>query len=256
MRDFTLDTYRRFISDLADSGYRFYTVEDICNDVPAGPYIVLRHDVDRKPKNALRMAELENELGVKTTYFFRILSKVFDVQVIKKISSMGHRIGYHFEDFSLAHGDSTKAFESFKKNIEKLRDIVTVETVAMHGDPLSRYDNRKLMDLIDFEEMNILCEPYSIVEQRRLLYLTDTGRKWNNSRSNLRDKTSEDVSLKISGTLRIPGMLKNEFPGRNVMISCHPERWDNRLAPWLWNAVWQAFKNNVKYLLIKINYGK
>lgn len=35
----------------------------------------MRHDVDRKPQNALRMAKLENDLGIKVTYYFRIITK-------------------------------------------------------------------------------------------------------------------------------------------------------------------------------------
>ena len=255
MRDFTLDTYRKFISALTERGYRFCTLEDVCSKNPAEPYIVLRHDVDRMPDNALRMAELENELGLKATYFFRIVSNVFDVQVIKKIASMGHRIGYHFEDLSSAHGDIGRAVDSFKKNLEKLREVVPVETVAMHGKPLSKYDNKKLIKAIDFDELNILCEPYSIVEEKGLLYLTDTGRKWNSS-SNLRDKVLGHVTFNVQGTLMVPELLKKKFPERNVMINCHPERWDNRPVPWLWNAVWQSFKNSVKYLLVKNDHGK
>jgi hypothetical protein len=33
-------------------------------------FCLVRHDVDRKPLNALKMAEIENKLGVKSTYYF------------------------------------------------------------------------------------------------------------------------------------------------------------------------------------------
>ncbi len=34
-------------------------------------FCIIRHDVDRKPKNALRMAELENNANICSTYYFR-----------------------------------------------------------------------------------------------------------------------------------------------------------------------------------------
>ncbi|MFQ6062769.1 MAG: hypothetical protein ACE5J9_06290 [Methanosarcinales archaeon] len=34
-------------------------------------FIILRHDVDRKVENALKMAQLENELGIASTYYTR-----------------------------------------------------------------------------------------------------------------------------------------------------------------------------------------
>ena len=32
----------------------------------------IRHDIDRKPERALKMAEIEHDFGVKSTYYFRM----------------------------------------------------------------------------------------------------------------------------------------------------------------------------------------
>ena len=34
--------------------------------------MIIRHDIDREPERALKMAEIENDLGVKSTYFFTL----------------------------------------------------------------------------------------------------------------------------------------------------------------------------------------
>jgi hypothetical protein len=64
---------------------------------------LLRHDVDRLPKNALKVAQLENRLGIQSVYFFRMVSHVFKPEIIKQIASLGHEIGYHYEDVDLAY---------------------------------------------------------------------------------------------------------------------------------------------------------
>ena len=48
--------------------------------------------------NSLRTARIESELGIKGTYYFRMIPESFDDRVIKQIYDLGHEIGYHYED--------------------------------------------------------------------------------------------------------------------------------------------------------------
>ncbi len=256
MRDFTLNIYKELLSTLLNSGFEFYVLEDLCGGEVEEPFVVLRHDVDRNPQNSLRMAEVENSMGIRATYYFRTVSKVFDPKVIKKISLLGHEVGYHYEDLSTLHGDVEEAIKSFKRNVEKLRELVPVNTVSMHGKPLSKYDNRELIPLLNFPELGILCEPYTIVEKLDLIYLTDTGRSWNNRLVNVRDLVSATLDIKIKSTRQLINAVENELSDKNMMINVHPERWEDAVLPWGWNLIWQRFKNSVKYTLIKVNYGR
>lgn len=45
---------------------------------PLEKVVILRHDVDRLPGNALKMARLEHEMGVQATYYFRAVSVSWD----------------------------------------------------------------------------------------------------------------------------------------------------------------------------------
>ncbi len=255
MRDFTLETYRLLLAKLQETNRRFYTLEDICKEKPQGSFVVLRHDVDRKPLNALRIAKLENEKKIRSTYYFRITKKVFDPELIREVSQLGHEVGYHFEDLSSLHGNIDDAVRSFKKNIDTFRQIVPVSTVSMHGKPLSRFDNMELIKKIDLAELGILCEPYSIVERLNLTYLTDVGRKWNNSSVNLRDRVSSFAHPGLKTTFDVIDALDDKLSGENLMLNIHPERWEDKALPRIRNAVWQKMKNAGKYLLIKIRHG-
>jgi hypothetical protein len=71
--------------------------------------IALRHDVDRSPNYALKTAQIEHDLGIRGSYYFRIVPESFDAGIIERIAELGHEIGYHYEDVDLAvRGQTTK----------------------------------------------------------------------------------------------------------------------------------------------------
>jgi len=65
---------------------------------PGEKVILLRHDVDRKPEKALMMVEIERELGISGTYYFRTTKEVFKAEIM-------HEIGYHYEVLDKAKGN-------------------------------------------------------------------------------------------------------------------------------------------------------
>ena len=60
----------------------------------------------------------------------------------------------------------------------------------MHGSPLSKYDNKLLWKYYNYRDFGIIGEPYFDVDFSKVLYLTDTGRRWNGNRVSIRDKIS------------------------------------------------------------------
>ena len=77
--DFSLIIYQQLLESLQKQNYQFLTVEEYFTHPvaisPNCPVAIMRHDVDRKPQNSLRMAKLEANLGVKVTYYFRSISQ-------------------------------------------------------------------------------------------------------------------------------------------------------------------------------------
>ena len=66
--------------------------------MPLKKAIVLRHDVDKLPGNSLRFARIQAEKGIIGSYYFRFVTESFNESIIREISSLGHEIGYHYED--------------------------------------------------------------------------------------------------------------------------------------------------------------
>ena len=103
LKDFTLHKYEQFLKSALNQGYQLTSYQDYLeNDYPKA--MVLRHDVDKKPQNSLRTAQLQHQLGVKGTYYFRAVPESFDDIIIKKIVDLGHEVGYHYEDLTICKG--------------------------------------------------------------------------------------------------------------------------------------------------------
>ena len=98
----------------------------------SGKVVCLRHEVDRLPVNALKMAELEY-LGVQSTYYFRYIKSTYKEDIIQQIAEYGHEIGYHYKTLAKARGDVTLAHSIFKEELEAFRQIAPIDTVCMHG---------------------------------------------------------------------------------------------------------------------------
>src|SRR6185295_18394049 len=101
MRDFTLRAYKEYLKAMINNNFNFLLFRNLIpNQNHYAKFCVIRHDVDRKPQNALRMAELEHEMKVNATYYFRHKPGVFVPEIISEIENMGHEIGYHYENLS------------------------------------------------------------------------------------------------------------------------------------------------------------
>ena len=62
--------YRKLLDALKEAGYSFQTFGEY-SLAPGKNIAIMRHDVDRRAQNALRLAEIESEMGIKGSYHFR-----------------------------------------------------------------------------------------------------------------------------------------------------------------------------------------
>ena len=106
----------------------------------------IRHDVDLRPEFSLRVAQVEAEMGVEATYYFRSMHVESHAEVIKAIVALGHRAGYHYESLTTCKGDMEAAYEDFCRNLERLRGLVPVSTACAHGSPRSPYNSQSMWE--------------------------------------------------------------------------------------------------------------
>ena len=279
MRDFTLKIFTRLVDSLKREGYSFLTYEESFGKT-GGRYVIFRHDIDRSPSNALRMAILERQMGVTGSYYFRKGIRRSCTEVIREIVRLGHEVGYHYENLSEAGGNMEAALDSFTEELAFLRQFYSVTTMCMHGSPLSKYDNRLLWVHNDYHDHQIIAEPYFDLDITDTLYISDTGRRWDGDGS-IRDRSGigsgkrklpgwdkwavgvpEKSMIRIakgSGALHelfsfrgtediMAALTAGRLPDR-LMINIHPQRWDDNSLSWVRELIFQNIKNVVKRII-------
>lgn len=256
MRDFSLDIYRELLETLQKQGYELIGYSEYFAKNCPEKYVILRHDVDAKPDNSLKTAQIEHALGAKATYYFRAGKESNNPEIIRAIVKLGHEVGYHYEDMSLCGGDIDRAFAHFNTWLEYFRQYYAVETICMHGAPTSKYDSKDLWKKYDYKTLGIIGEPYFDTDFSDVFYLTDTGRCWDGYKVSVRDKipqyqdewTSKGLVWHSTQEL-LQAIVSGKLP-RRVMITTHPQRWTNDAVQWWKELLLQNAKNIVKRILI------
>jgi hypothetical protein len=139
----------------------------------------------------------------------------------------------------------------------------------MHGSPLSNINNLELLKKYDYKEIGLIGEPYLDVDFNDVFYLTDTGRRWDGEAVSVRDKvkaqSSPVPSAGATGQAKLKGkrwprfhstwdiiraVEAGRFPDK-VMMTVHPQRWDDRPWPWVKELVGQNIKNIAKSFVLQ-----
>ena len=279
MTDFTLHKYRSLLESLLQQGYQFLTFEQYCvsstassasdlqaegrstasaifrpkADLPT-KYIILRHDVDLKAANSLATAQIEHQLGLQASYYFRVVPQSNQPDIIRAIAELGHEIGYHYEDMAIMQGDATKAYAHFQQQLTYFRQFYPVRTICMHGAPTSQWDGKALWQHYNYRQLGIIGEPYFDIDFSRMFYLTDTGRCWDGYKVSVRDKipvyqdqwNAQGLVYHTTNDI-IHAAEQGSLPPR-IMITTHPQRWTDRPLAWLKELLLQNAKNIIKRL--------
>lgn len=256
--DFTRNKYRQLLVSLQTSGYGFIRFADYSKGKREGRFVILRHDVDLRPDFSLATAKIEHELGIRSVYYFRAVPESWDENIIKEIASMGHEVGYHYESLTTCNGNIKAAYEDFKKHLNELRCLATVETICMHGSPRSPFDSKDIWKTYDYKALGIIGEPYLDTDFSQLLYLTDTGRRWDGYKVSVRDKIEgyqeewDAKGLSFHSTDDVIHALQEKRLPEQLMITTHPQRWNAEMVGWCSELLLQSLKNCVKRFLIMI----
>ncbi len=228
--DFSIPKFWELSSSLVRNYKPFTIYEYLSSENMPNKFALIRHDVDRLPKNSLETARIESELGIKATYYFRATKNVFVPKIIKEISDLGHEIGYHYEVLSEAGGDYSKAIRLFEQQLSEFRKICEINTICMHGRPLSKFDNRDIWRVHDFRKFGIIGEAY-LSAGKELNYFSDTGRGWR-SKNNIRDFIpGKTANLSVDTTSELIDLIESRKLD-NLYILSHPHRWSSSVFNW------------------------
>ena len=247
MRDFSLFTYRGLLQAIRTAGMPVLGISKWLEKRPSNG-VMLRHDIDRKPDNALKVAKLESGVGIGSTYYFRITKSSFVPHIIKDIFNLGHEIGYHYEDLSIAKGNYENALKLFREHLGQLRALVPIKTIAMHGRPFSPYDNRDLWKKYRYSDFGVSSEAFLDVDYSDMYYFTDTGRTWGQTRANIRDIVKSNLTASVNTTNQMVSFIRDNND-KKIALVMHPERWEDDIFCWTEQLIKDLLINTAKCVI-------
>ena len=99
MSKFTLTHYAKTIENYLEAGYSFTLADRTLSE----KQVILSHDIDMDPSLVSKMSQAEDSVGVKSTYYFRVRSRNYNIfsqeniTILRSLKDRGHGVGLHYE---------------------------------------------------------------------------------------------------------------------------------------------------------------
>ena len=172
--NFTYRDYSALIGLLRENGYAF---SSYVNYPGKGKCVILRHDIDYSLEQAVKLARIEKDLGVRSTYFVLLSSDFYNpassssYRYLHEILDLGHDIGLHFDE--TAYSYERFGMEYFiRKEARILSDLIDVN---INSFSLHRPNHFSLETEIRIPG---LINSYGEEFFHGFKYLSDSRRRW------------------------------------------------------------------------------
>ena len=195
--DFSESSYRGLLR-LAKANWKFIPYADFESE---GKAVLWRHDVDISIHRALRLAEIEHEEGVASTFFLMLHSAFYNLlesgiaRRVESILALGHTIGLHFDPSF--YGGRINSKEQLLGFLEKEKLILE----NCFGVPVAVFSwhNPTVGDWLSIDEDHCagMINAYGVSVRDRYTYISDSNGFWRYSC--LRDvlESGEDEKLHV-----------------------------------------------------------
>ncbi len=139
--------------------------------------IILRHDVDSSLELALKIAKIENDLSISSTFFILFHSELYNPfspsssKIISQILRLGHDIGVHYNE-SLISQIKKKPSDVIKNEIEALEEHfeTSISVISAHDPSISKK--------LEIDLPNGVVDAYSEKYTVQRKYLSDSVQHW------------------------------------------------------------------------------
>lgn len=198
-----------FINDFTENNYR-NILEYCCKKFEFIDYdeskikngLIWRHDVDFSVHRAHRLAAIEKEFAISSTYFIHLHSEFYNfmesniVKLIRKILQKGHSIGVHFDPGF--YGDKLKTETDLKKYLMFEQNILEemfetrINSFSFHNP-----DEGDFLKYDDFEYAGLI-NTYANFFKENFKYCSDSNGYWRFKRlRNFLEKCQDKDSVQV-----------------------------------------------------------
>jgi hypothetical protein len=174
---FSPELYEEILEKAKHLGYKFPVVSELKKGAAShGRFLLLRHDIDASPRYALRMAQLEHSMGVRSSYYVLLHSLYYNPaasphwDALREIVSLGFEVGLHYE---------TDFFEN--RGIDPLQgvlqDAAALENILQT--PIVSVSQHRPASSTFLQQLNEhYVDAYNHDLMHNVRYISDSGFKW------------------------------------------------------------------------------
>lgn len=177
--NFSYKSYKNSVIRYLNSGYKFTTFSQF-DDENQNKKVLMRHDIDFDVKPAYKLAQLENQIGISSTYFFRVTAKNYNIlskssiEDIESIKNKGHEIGLHLDHKQIQpHSNDIGLILNIKKLLERELDVV-INSFSIHEPSRTSLE----VDGGTLEKLELKHNAYDKKYFKDIKYISDSGGRW------------------------------------------------------------------------------
>ena len=178
LNSFTLHAYHDLLAYFSRS-HRFATFSEFAAPARNGALVLLRHDVDYSLAQALAMAQLEAQQGVRATYFLLFSAPLYNllapdsIAIPRQLVALGHEVGLHYDVAAIQRvgGNALRVLQAQAALLAELSGR-PVTSIAMHNPSTSGADIFR-----DAPYVNAYGDRFV----RDMAYYSDSCMAWRNS---------------------------------------------------------------------------
>lgn len=185
----TFSKYEKLLKKIKKLNYEFICASQFKNfSEKEKVFVINKHDIEKSTKKALKVAQIESKLELKSTYYFQdyLISKASDISNILKIKDLGHEIGYHYDCLDRFNGNYDLAIDDFIKNINTFLSLgIKIKSICPHGNAAIKrngwFSNKDLSSLIKEAYGDEIFDIVIDIKdaKKNLKYVSDAGYKFN-----------------------------------------------------------------------------
>lgn len=183
IEDFTEENYRKIIKSIKEK-YVFSYFAQGSIEHSNEHMVLMRHDIDYSINRAYRLAMIESEEGVKSTYFVHFHSPMYNplessqAKILRTIAAMGHHIGLHFDHAFYKEVMNETNDETMQKHAMREKEIL--ENLVGANVNVVSFHNPEASNTLDIEDDYYagMLNAYAKIVKERFHYCSDSNGYW------------------------------------------------------------------------------
>ena len=174
-----IEAYRPIIRDFATLNDDGFNDPEFC---------LIRHDIEFSLPKAVRLAEIDSELGIQSTFFVQVKNGAYNPialpnsKIVRKIRELSHFVGLHFYITGIEENDLGEVVRQLQFQTMVLEEVLgqTVSRFSYHRPPpwVLKLNLRSEMDLLNAYDPKFFEMTEGNNSAKSIKYMSDSQHAW------------------------------------------------------------------------------